>query len=244
MSNYFEKFPIVSYRFGDETYSVGFQKLNKFVDLIETFKDNIGAYVEYEILDFDRPDTLSYKLYEKSEYDWTFFLMNHRLRETGWPLSMNELYTEAQEKIFPNYTAILDISTADSAAQYSNLYPVGQAVLVGTKEGIVVRKNLEVGEITISGDSDLTTQTTLSYDDGSHQVALTNTVYEYEGTHHYETDSNEWIDYYFSTDPVKVPITNLEYLIAENDASKRIRVIKKRYIEEVVGRVKNLIEKE
>lgn len=246
MSNYFEKFPQVYYRFGDETDPVLFQKLTKYSDIIDTIRDDVGAYIEHEIRDFDRPDTLSHRLYKKSEYDWTFFIMNERLRETGWPMPMSELYSHAQTQMFPNYTAILDISTADSAALFTNLYPVGQRVRLGMKEGVVVRKNLDVGEITIEADSDLTTLTTLSYADSaqSNEVSLLNTVYEYQGTHHYENDSGEWVDYFFSTDPVKVPITNLDYLINENDASKRIRVIKKEFIDTIVGRFKNAIENE
>jgi uncharacterized protein RhaS with RHS repeats len=161
-------------------------------------------------------------------------------------MPMSELYSHAQTQMFPNYTAILDISTADSAALFTDLYPVGQRVRLGMKEGVVVRKNLDVGEITIEADSDLTTLTTLSYADSaqSNEVSLLNTVYEYQGTHHYENDSGEWVDYFFSTDPVKVPITNLDYLINENDASKRIRVIKKEFIDTIVGRFKNAIENE
>jgi hypothetical protein len=248
MSNYFDKFPKVFYFFGDEKTPVQFQKVSKYVDLIDQFRDATGTYLNFEVRDGERPDALSYRLYGKSEYDWTFFLMNERLRETGWPLSTQEIYSTVAQQMFPNYTAILDISTGDSALQLAAFYPVGQQVLIngskGLKTATVVSKNLEVGEITISADSDITNSITMCYTDSSNPVSLTNTVLEYEGTHHYINDSDEWVDYYFSTDTTKVPITNLEYLVSENDESRVIRIIKKESIDSIVGRIKYLLENE
>ena len=247
MSNYFENFPKVVYLFGDETQPVQFQKLSKYVDLIDTFRDDVAAYIEYEIRDGDRPDTLSYRLYERSTYDWTFFLMNERLRETGWPMSITQLQERAPIDFFPHYVARLSISTADSAAEFSGIYPVGTPVEVSGKKGVVVRKNLDVGEITISSDSDLTGGVTLAYQDPDTSdplqvgASLTNTVYEYEGIHHYENNSAEWLDRWFDNLEFAVPKTNLDYLIDQNDESKRIRIIKKENIDTLVGELKRLL---
>jgi len=248
MSNYFENFPKVLYLFGNEEQPVLFQQLTKYVDLIDTLREDAGAYIEYEIRDGDRPDTLSYRLYGKSEYDWTFFLMNERLREVGWPKTLQQLYTYAQETLFPNYTAKLGITELDSAVArgLADKYPIGQAVLVQGSDGIVVRKNLDVGEITISSDSDITGKTAMTYADGTNLVALSNIAYEYQGVHHYETDSGEWIDFFYDLDSdvsLKLPITNLEFLIAQNDEAKKIRVIKKQYIEKIVGEFRRLLER-
>lgn len=249
MSNYFKGFPQIQYLFGDENYAVSFQKLSKYVDLLDNIKDSISTYIEYEIDDFERPDSLSARMYGKSEYEWTFFLMNPRLRETGWPLAKQELYEYAQTELYKNYSCKLDISTGDSASEWMALYPPGQAVWVGgTHQGVVVRKNLEVGEIIVSSpnDSDLTTYTTLQYRgdsavDGTNLVALSNTVYEYEGIHHYKNDSGDWVDFYFGGSG-ETPVTNLEHLETENDLSKRIRVINANQIESIVGEFKRLMK--
>lgn len=246
MSTYFQNFPRVLYLFGNEEEPILFQQLTKYVDLIDTIRDNVGAYIEYEIRDGDRPDTLSYRLYGRADYDWTFFLMNERLRETGWPMPLGELYERIQTRMFPNYTARFGLTEADSA-EIRNLatkYPVGQNVLVQGSQGIVVSKNLDVAEITISSDSDLTGKNSITYADGSNFTALSGTVYEYQGTHHYENDSGEWVDFFYSNTVNKIPITNLERVIDQNDASKRIRVIKKEYIEKVVGEFKRLVEED
>lgn len=250
MSNYFENFPKVLYLFGDEQEPVLFQKLTQYVDLIDTIRDDQGAYIEYEIRDGDRPDTLSYKLYGKSEYDWTFFLMNQRLRETGWPKDTKQLYEYAQNTLFPNYTAKLGFQERDSAdaRTFAKLYPVGQDVLVQGSQGVVVRKNVDLGEMTISSDSDITGKSAVTYADGTNLYALSGIAYEYQGIHHYEDDSENWVDFFYQTDSAvgglgKIPITNLEFLEQQNTDSRKIRVIKKEYIEKVVGEFKRLLER-
>ena len=243
MSNFFKDFPKVLYLFGDEKSPVLFQQLNRYSDLIDVARDDIGAYIEYEIRDYERTDTLASRLYGTPDYGWTFFLMNERLRETGWPKSLKQVYDAGVNDFFPHYTCKLNISTADSAAEWSDKYPEGQAVLVGTKTGTVVSKNLDLGEITVSNvDSDLTGAVSLAYANGTNLVSLTNTVYQYDGTHHYVNDSDEWQDYYFTPTVTKVPVTNLEWLINENELSKRIRVIKKQSISEIVGSYKSQIK--
>jgi len=245
MSTYFENFPKVLYQFGDSEEPVLFQQLTKYVDLIDQVREDVSTYIEYEIRDFDRPDTLSHRLYGKAEYDWTFFLMNDRLREVGWPLTVQDLYDHAQNHLFSNYTCLVNIdrSDSDTIRSLASIYPVGQSVLVGEAPATVIKKNLNVGEITVSADQDITTETLLSYSDGSNSQSLTNTVYEYEGTHHYEDEDGEWIDYFFDTSTTAVPVTNLEYLVSQNDQAKRIRVIKKENIEKVVGEFKRQLER-
>jgi hypothetical protein len=247
MSNYFKSFPKVAYLFGDEDQPVSFQKLSQYSDLIDQFRDDVSAYLEYEIRDGDRPDTLSYRLYEKSTYDWTFFLMNETLRETGWPMTAQQVVDRGTNHFYKNYVARLQISTGDSASEFASIYPVGTPVLVSGKKGTVVRKNLNVGEIVISSDSDIRTGTTLAYQlpDSSDPLqlgaSLTNTVYEWEGTHHYENDSGEWLDKYFDNLSGAVLKTNLDYLFDQNDASKRIRIIRKENVDSLVGELKRLL---
>jgi hypothetical protein len=245
MSSYFESFPKSFYNFGNETTPVLFQKLTKYVDFIDTFRDDIGTYLDYEILDGDRPDTLSHKLYGRSDYDWTFFVMNPRLRETGWPLSVRDVYEKATTTYFRNYTAKLDVSTAEDVAQYADIYPVGTPVAVGGQAAVVVKKDLQVGEIVLSSDFDIRMNVSMEYttptsDPLTVNAPLTNVVYEYEGTHHYVNGDEERVDYFFDAG-TRVPITNLEHLVNENEESKRIRVIKRDLIQDVVGKYKRLL---
>lgn len=238
MSNYFKDFPKVFYKFGSNEQPVYFQKLTKYSDIVDTIKDKIGAYIEYEILDFDRPDTLSYKLYGKSEYDWTFFLMNDRLRETGWPMPLQHLYDFAVNDAYTGYVAQLNISTLDSASTLASVFTAGKSVIVNGINATVERRDLENKQVYLLADSDITVSTSLTID--SQTISLTNVVNEYNAVHHYINDSDEWIDA-FSTDTTKVPVTNLEHLVNENDLSKKIRIIKKQNIESAVSEFKRLV---
>jgi hypothetical protein len=276
MSKYFTNFPTVPYLFGDEEQPVQFQKLSKYVDTIDSFRELSSTYIEYEIRDFERPDTLAYALYGKPEYEWTFFLMNERLREVGWPMAAYELQVAAKNRYFKNYVVKLDVSNAQELAAYANIYNVGQSVTfdlapsaistqggfqiitqsnqrISTQQsrdegqGIVIRKDLDTGELTVVTNSDInpTGSVRIAYADGSNEVAVLNTVYEYEGTHHYENAEGEWVNIFL--DPLDVilnavPVTNLEYLTSQNDEARTIRVIRKDSIESVVGEFKRLLE--
>ena len=276
MSKYFTNFPTVPYLFGDEEQPVQFQKLSKYVDTIDSFRELSSTYIEYEIRDFERPDTLAYALYGKPEYEWTFFLMNERLREVGWPMAAYELQLAAKNRYFKNYVVKLDVDNAQEVAAFANIYNVGQSVTfdlapsvlttqgglrivtqsnqpittqksIEEGQGTVIRKDLDTGELTVAMNLgiDPTGSVRIAYSDGSNEVAVSNTVYEYEGTHHYENDDGEWVNIFL--DPMDailnaVPVTNLEYLTSQNDEARTIRIIRKDNIESVVGEFKRLLE--
>tara|TARA_R110000868_G_scaffold30953_4_gene113902 strand:+ start:13487 stop:14260 length:774 start_codon:yes stop_codon:yes gene_type:complete len=249
MSKYFENFPKILYLYGDEITPVATQNLTKFTSLMDEIGDQISAYIEYEIRDFERPDTLSQRLYGNSTYDWTFFMMNPRIREQGWPLALQDVYKLASENLYRDWTCKLGITTADSSASFATIYPEGQEIRLLGKSLFVKRKNLQLGEITVysknwSIDSDFSTASMLDYADGTNVKPVT-VVREVFGSNYYKNDSDVEIDFFnYDDEPRgKVPadttrgtlVTNLDYLIAENDKLKRIRVIKKALIETVSG---------
>jgi len=245
MSSYFQNFKKTLYLFGDEKTPVAFQNLSKYVNVIDEVADEISAYMNYEIRDFERPDTLSHRLYGSSEYDWTFSLMNDHIREQGWPLPLQNVYRLGTQDLYRDWTCILDISTADSAAEFASKYAKDQEVLLNGKLMKVKYKNLQLGEITVYSprydpDSDLSGRTVLSYTDGSETIALKNTVNEYNGTYHYVDSANEPVDYFFDDISAKIPVTNLEKLVEENNKLKTIRVIKRELIGNIVGQFKTL----
>lgn len=265
MSNYFKKFPKVLYLFGDEITPVAFQNLSKSSNYIKNISDEISTYIEYEIKDFERPDSLSQQLYGTSEYDWTFFMMNDPIMEQGWPLALQDLYQLSTTELHKDWTCKIEYEyyTADSVSKsISTKYPVGQTVSVNGKSLIVKSKNLQFGEISVyspnySVDSDFTAAGGLiSYTDSDNVVIennLVSTVKESFGTYEYRNSQGDPIDYlYFplyneqgeDTQVVvtpKIAITNLTKLIEDNDKLKKIRIIKKELIGNVVGKYKSIL---
>lgn len=252
MSNYFNAFPKILYLFGDEKTPVAYQDLSSFNSYINEISEEISAYIEYEISDFERPDSLAHKLYGNSEYDWTFFSINDNIRESGWPLSLQDAFDLATKSLYKDWTCKIqfEFNSADSASTLANLYPVGQKVKLtgGTGGTLYVKsKNIQVGEITLysknySFDSDFSASSALSYSMDSNTLPLTSVVREAYGTYEYRNSNKEPISYFFDTAvSPKIQVTNLDKLIEDNDNLKRIRVIKKDLIGNVVGKYKSLI---
>ena len=74
--SFFRNFPVVNYRFGDEVNTNLFQNLSAYIDMIDQISDDVAFYEKYTIMDGERPDVLSYKLYGTIDFYWSFFLLN------------------------------------------------------------------------------------------------------------------------------------------------------------------------
>ena len=55
--------------------------------------NNIGYYETVEIVDGERPDHLSQRLYGSDEFHWTFLLLNPQIKNIwdDWPMSSGQL---------------------------------------------------------------------------------------------------------------------------------------------------------
>lgn len=113
--SYFRNFPVVGYNFGNEIDTALFQNITTYIDLIDQVADNATQYEYYSIMDNERPDSLSYKLYGTSDYYWTFYLLNTKLRKQGWPISEQDLYSKGKE-YYPNTV----ISTFEALTEVDN----------------------------------------------------------------------------------------------------------------------------
>ena len=77
---YFQRFPFVEYNFGDNEANTIFPNITSYIDMIDQLKSEVAFYEKYTILDGDRPDVVSQKLYGTPDYHWTFFFMNDGLK--------------------------------------------------------------------------------------------------------------------------------------------------------------------
>ena len=101
MSSYFNNFPKVDYRFGNQSTTNVFQDLGTYIDVIDQVKDYSVYYQTFNIRNGERPEQLSYSLYRDPDYYWTFYLLNDHIRENGWPIRDADVYAKAQ-KYYPN----------------------------------------------------------------------------------------------------------------------------------------------
>lgn len=231
--SFFRGFPTLGYYYGNESSKSAAQNLSAYSDIVDHVRDNATVYENYEILDGERPDTLSIKLYGNMEFYWTFFLMNEHIRKNGFPISNKEL-TKWTKKQFPN--TVLTTKNLFFDKMFAGDIIVGQTS--GTVATIKER-NLDLGQIVVSGtkafsvageviqkQSDATKTVTIeSSNDRSEHLALK----------YYTNSSGERVDVdpQIGTAGVNSIVTNLDYYTQLNDSHRTIRTIKKETISQV-----------
>lgn len=229
---YFTNFPNILYKFGNEATQNVIQDVSAYVQLIDEIKDNISFYTLYTILEGERPDQLSQKIYESPDYYWTFFLMNDKIKEQGWPLNTQDLDNLIKKEL--PYTVL---TTRNDITQ---TFKAGQTITGVTSgaTGTIISRRLDFGQIVISTTGTFlagevirsvvgtTTQTT---------TIATGNVLQYNSIHHWEDDNGVWVDVDPSvgTSAIYTPVTYYEKYVADNDALREIKVIKPQAINSV-----------
>lgn len=222
---YFTNFPNTLYKFGNEATQNVIQDISIYVELIDEIKDNVDFYTLYTILEGERPDQLSQKLYASPDYYWTFFMMNDNIKEQGWPLNSSEL--DALVKKDLPYTVLT------TRNDITKTFKAGQTItgITSGATGKIISRRLDFGQIIISTTGTFlagevissvvgaTTQTT---------TIATGNVLQYNSTHHWEDENGVWVDVDPSvgTSAIYTPITYYDKYIADNDTLREIRIIK------------------
>lgn len=98
---FFKQFPKISYDLQNNGSLITVTDIYRNVDVNDILADSNNSYFWYEIIDGDRPDIISTKLYNDVRYYWTFFIINDHLKDgalDAWPKSSGELerYLEDQ----------------------------------------------------------------------------------------------------------------------------------------------------
>jgi len=123
--------------------------------------DSEFYYDKIQILDGERPDQLSYRLYGTTQYYWTFFLLNDNLRlgeALQWPLSQKQL----EEKIKIDYEGQTIITYGNKNIKplknpiaytkresLTGKFQIGERVqgLISKVEGTVINIRPEMGQL-------------------------------------------------------------------------------------------------
>ena len=248
MSNYFETFPLCDYRFGDNKDTVLFPNIASYVDILDTTKNSAAFYQKQYIQEYERPDTMSHKLYGTAEYYWTFFYMNDHIRRSGWPVSYNELQVLAKEA-WPHQTARV-------YEDISNIFPVGTKVTGGPRNdipGTILSRNLDLGQIVIqsTGDTKFPTSGKICYLQGGVviELALVKVVDQYLSIHHYEDEFGNFADINPHENDSTIPglwtsKTYFGQMTEKNDSLKVINALSKDSVGQVVGQWKKYMNRQ
>ena len=193
MSNFFQNFPLANYKFGNEESTALFQNIGVYISILDELKDDVVFFNTYHIGEFERPDTLSFKIYGHVGFYWTFYYLNTHIRESGWPISIQELYTRVK-KDYPHR-----VVTTNS--DISKILLPGTEVR-GSKSstvGTIVKRNIDMGQLIIrAGDNfegSATGEEIVDITDGAEatsKAAAISDIAQYDSIHHYEDSTGEW----------------------------------------------------
>lgn len=232
---YFNNFKKTGYKFGNETHLTGFQNILTYVDIIDDIKDNLDFYELYHVQN-ERPDQLSYKLYNTTDFYWTFFLMNDHIRRQGWPLNDATLDARAK-KVFGNTTVTTKENFSASFALGDTISGVSSAAT-----GTVTRRNSDLGQIIIGGTKTFIAGELIE-DQNGNRVLIDSFSEEYNSAKSYSDADGLYSD----IDPTVGPgallteTTYLDFHKVENDELKVIRVVKPTAINSVVSAFKEAV---
>lgn len=242
MSNFFRFFPIVDYQFGTNGETDQFENISIYANVVDQVVNNVAAYQEYYLLPGERPDQVSQKLYNTPNYHWTFFLMNDTIRESGWPLSPQQLREEAEYRYS---TRVITTRT-----KLTDKFKVGQTI-TGTSSAAtatIEKRNLDLGQLflkDVSGTFVAGENINSTNGDGDIEVIVaTSFEFQYNAAHHYTNSAGHIVD----IDPEVGPgaqlteVTWLGRLQAINDAKREMKVIKPSIINEVVRSYRDAVQ--
>ena len=211
---YFSYFPSISYVTDptDLTKIILVKDITIRAKISDYFKNSAITSLPYTIQDGERPETLSYRIYDRVDLYWTILLFNEIHDPTfEWPLSSAELESKLQKKYkgyalyYPDSARIPDTFQLQDTTVFKGASTVSQVLADGTViTANIIKLNPTYNSIVIDGDQaslfDPTLDSPLSTDqyarlyvDGntSKLFAFSKIVpYEYAVHHFEDTDGN------------------------------------------------------
>lgn len=195
----FNEFPKVSYKLSND-FSYKISDITRYSNIDYSKLDDFSYYRFYEIIDGERPDVVSTKLYRISDYFWTFFLINDHLKNGygSWPMSYQELETHLNNE----YDGV-SIQTSETFWDY-NFIQIGQKFTIESDNeaiGDVYAINKDLNQIILKNvtksskwlSSENLNLVPIDYDSSTPRLTIQKSVPYRYGLSHYEDESGKKI---------------------------------------------------
>ena len=198
--------------------------------------NNAGFYQTLEIIDGERPDHLSQRLYGTPNYHWTFLLLNPQIKNIwdDWPMSSSQLVEYCTNKY--QYLA------ADTDESLVNKFIVGETVTgsVSSATGIVKEIHVNLGYVTIEKTSGTFTVTgeTIQGGNSSDSIACNFIKSQAYAPHHHVDSSGNWVKRAASG---TTAYSYIDYESAVTNQNRNIKVIKTEHILTVVNKLRRVM---
>lgn len=226
-------------------------------------------YEQVKILDRERPDQLSYRLYGNEKYYWTFFIINDKLRlgeAIQWPLSYEQL-TEKMNREYSGETIVsykagfikvLKPVLAFSKDNYLyNKFRIGETIRgeISNVSGTIANIRPEFGQIAVKNiipeGSRFRSGEYVVGEDGTTKIVCHESVRSADAIYKYiEPSTGRDVDCrnFIQTDETNSfsglnSMTFRDYYYRMNENLSNIRVLKKSSVLEFATEYKNLIRR-
>lgn len=235
--SYFKNFPLIDYKFGNETSLTAFRDISAYSDVVDQIKDDVTFYQDYYIQEGERADQLSYRFYNTPNLHWLFYIVNDNIRESGWPVTNTRLIEKAKVD-YPETTLTTRTPLYDK-------FKVGQTISgnESAATATVSHRHLDLGQLVVdTSDTFIAGEavTSTNADGETETIILQSSSLEYLSAHHYENSDKEYVD----IDPTVGPgtllteVTYLDRLIRHNDSLKQIKVLKPEVARQIISAFK------
>jgi len=191
--------------------------------------NNAGFYQTVTVIDGERPDHLSQRLYNSSEYHWTFLLLNPQIKNIwdDWPMSSAQLIEYCTNKY--QYLA------GDTDDSLVDKFKIGETVTGGVSgaTGTIKEIHVNMGYVVIeklTGTFTVTGETIqgLTSTDSVNCNFIKSQAY---APHHHINDSTQaWV---IRAASGTTPYTYIDYESAVTEQNRQIKVIKPEHIRDV-----------
>ena len=258
--SFFKQFPKIGYDFNRNGVLQNMVDLYRTVRPLPAFLDDISGYKFYDVINGERPDLVSGRLYGTSQYYWTFFVVNEHLHDgyRAWPLSQEALqtYINKQYDGFVIETAPKITSGPDGAFEnsLSGRFQIGETITGGTSgaSGTLTKKITDLSQLVIQNVTGTFQAPEPVSGSLSNDGVSSHAVYKYIDAPYY---------YYDEADKDKKPITNAlhidggvytsntkyvsnrQHIEQKNDEYSRIRYIDPQYINKFIREFDNLLNR-
>ena len=153
---YFKQFPTVDYDINRTGAITPLKDIFRSVRPLPDLIDNFSGYRFYEVINGERPDLVSQRLYGTPDFYWTFFIVNDFLHDgyRSWPMSQEDLYAY----ITKEYAGVaIEIETTFTVADgtinsIAGKFQLGEQI-VGQESGCqgkLIKKNTDMNQLIIS----------------------------------------------------------------------------------------------
>jgi hypothetical protein len=188
--------------------------------------NNIGYYETVEVIDGERPDHLSQRLYGTDDFHWTFLLLNPQIKNIwdDWPMSSGQLVEYCINKY--QYLA------ADTNETLVDKFILGETVTgsVSSATGIIKEIHVNMGYLVIEKTSGTFVEAgeTLQGGNSSDSVACEFIKSQAYAPHHHVDDSTgEWVK---RRNAGTTAYTYIDYESAVTEQNRQLKVIKSEHM--------------